>query len=59
VPLVRFSHTRAGETWIQGELPPAAVSASELDRFLGLLVLAATQARGFAAQPPEPQARSR
>lgn len=48
VPFVRFSHTRAGEVWIQGELPPAAVSARELDRFLGLLVLAATQARGFA-----------
>jgi hypothetical protein len=50
VPLVRFSHTRAGETWIQGELPLAAVSAAELDRFLGLLVLAATQARGFASE---------
>jgi hypothetical protein len=46
VALVRFSHTRAGETWIQGELPLVAVSAAELDRLLGLLVLAATQARG-------------
>jgi len=46
VPLVRFSHTRAGETWIQGELPLPAVSAAELDRLLGLLVLTATQARG-------------
>jgi Putative bacterial sensory transduction regulator len=59
VPLVRFSHTRAGETWIQGELPLSAVTASELDRFLGLLVLSATQARGFVAQLSEPQARSR
>jgi hypothetical protein len=58
-PLVRFSQTRAGETWIGGELPLSAVSAAELDRFLGLLVLAATQARAFAAQPPEPEARSR
>jgi hypothetical protein len=57
VPLVRFSHTRAGETWIQGELPLSAVDAAELDRFLGLLVLSATQARGFAQ--PDPQARSR
>jgi hypothetical protein len=32
VPLVRFSHTRAGETWIQGELPLSAVTAAELDR---------------------------
>ena len=45
VPLVRFSHTRAGEAWIQGELPLVAVSPTELDRFLGLLVLCATQAR--------------
>jgi Putative bacterial sensory transduction regulator len=50
VPLVRFSSTRAGETWIQGELPLAAVTPPELDRFLGLLVLTATQARhGLAA----------
>jgi len=51
VPLIRFSHTRAAEVWIQGELPLSAVSASELDRFLGLLVLAATQAREHAGGP--------
>jgi hypothetical protein len=45
VPLVRFSHTRAGEVWRQGELPPAAVTPRELDRFLGLLVRVATEAR--------------
>jgi hypothetical protein len=45
VPLVSFSHTRAGETWIGWDLPLSAVSAPELDRGLGLLVLAATQAR--------------
>jgi hypothetical protein len=45
VPLVRFSHTRAGEAWIQGDLPLSAVTPAELDRFLGLLVLCATQAR--------------
>jgi hypothetical protein len=59
VPLVRFAHTRGGEVWIQGELPLSAVTAAELDRFLGLLVLSATQARGFIAQASEPQARSR
>ncbi len=48
VPLIRFSHTSAGEAWIQGDLPLSAVSAPELDRFLGLLVLAATQAREHA-----------
>jgi hypothetical protein len=45
LPLVRFGQTRAGEVWIHGDLPFAAVGAEALDRFLGLLVLAATQAR--------------
>jgi hypothetical protein len=49
VPLIRFSHTSAGEAWIQGDLPLSAVDPGELDRFLGLLVLAATQAREHAA----------
>jgi putative sensory transduction regulator len=45
VPFLCFAHTRDGEVWIQGELPLSAVSPVELDRFLGLLVLTATQAR--------------
>lgn len=48
VPLVRFSHTRAGEVWLQGELPVAAVDEAQLDRFLGLLVRVATEAREAA-----------
>jgi hypothetical protein len=48
VPFVRFAHTSAGEVWIVGDLPLPAVSAAELDRFLGLLVLSATQARQAA-----------
>lgn len=48
VPFVRFGHTRDGEVWIQGDLPLVAVSPAELDRFLGLLVLSATQARQAA-----------
>lgn len=48
IPFLRFSHTSGGEVWIQGDLPLAAVSAKELDRFLGLLVLSATQAREAA-----------
>jgi hypothetical protein len=48
IPFVRFGHTRDGEVWIQGDLPLTAVSAAELDRFLGLLVLSATQARQAA-----------
>jgi hypothetical protein len=52
LPLVRFSHTRAGETWIGWDLPLPAVSAAQLDRGLGLLVLAATQAREHARSAP-------
>jgi putative sensory transduction regulator len=52
VPYVRFSHTSAGEVWIQADLPLAAVDAAQLDRFLGLLVLTATQARQAAAPAP-------
>jgi Putative bacterial sensory transduction regulator len=48
VPFLRFAHTRDGEVWIQGDLPLTAVSPAELDRFLGLLVLSATQARQAA-----------
>lgn len=51
VPLVSFAQTRGGETWIGGELPLTAVSPAELDRFLGLLVLTATQARQGLAAP--------
>lgn len=52
VPFVRFAHTRESEVWIVGELPLSAVTAAELDRFLGLLVLAAVQAREHAAPRP-------
>lgn len=51
IPFVRFAHTREGEVWIQGDLPLTAVSPAELDRFLGLLVLSATQARQAAPAP--------
>ncbi len=54
IPFVRFGHTRDGEVWIQGDLPLAAVSPAELDRFLGLLVLSATQARQAAPAPAGP-----
>lgn len=51
VPFVRFAHTRDGEVWIQAELPLQAVDPVQLDRFLGLLVLTATQARQAAPAP--------
>lgn len=43
--VVRLAHTGAGDVWIVGDLPQAAVSAAELDRLLGLLVAAATEVR--------------
>jgi hypothetical protein len=48
IPFARFAHTRDGEVWIQADLPLSAVTPVELDRFLGLLVLSATQAREAA-----------
>ena len=45
LPLVRFSQTAAGEVWIEADLPPAAISAAELDRVLGVLVRVAAEAR--------------
>ena len=53
---MRFAHTRDGEVWIQGDLPLVAISPAELDRFLGLLVLSATQARQAAPEPAGAQA---
>jgi len=43
--VVRLAHTGAGDVWIVGDLPAAAVSTTELDRLLGLLVAAATDVR--------------
>ena len=43
--VVRLAHTGAGDVWVVGDLPAAAVSAPELDRLLGLLVAAATDVR--------------
>lgn len=48
LPLVRFSHTGAGDVWVQADLPLAAVSTDQLDGFLGLVVRVATQAREAA-----------
>ena len=43
--VVRLAHTGAGDVWVVGDLPAAAVSPAELDRLLGLLVAAATDIR--------------
>jgi hypothetical protein len=47
--LVRLAHTGAGDVWIIGDLPEQAVTATELDRLLGLLVAAAADVRQRAA----------
>jgi hypothetical protein len=48
LPLVRFSQGRDRRVHIQVDLPPAAVTPAELDRVLGLLVRAASEAREHA-----------
>ena len=55
--LVRFSCTRAGDIWVQAELPVSAVDEREVDRLLGLAVEGALAARHAVAtreQPAEP-----
>lgn len=46
--LVRFSHTGAGDVYVEGALPLETVTEARLDGFLGLLVRVATQAREAA-----------
>jgi len=45
LPHVRFTETRAGDVWVEADLPLEAVTAERLDGFLGLVVRVATQAR--------------
>jgi hypothetical protein len=47
-PLVCFAENQAGEVFVCGELPLAAVDHATLDGFLGLLVASAARAREFA-----------
>lgn len=49
MPLARFTETRAGEVWVEAELPAEVVTEERLDGFLGLVVRLATQARERAA----------
>lgn len=46
--LVRFSATRDGEVWIQGDVGVEAVDARALDRLLGLIVEGALVGRRYA-----------
>lgn len=47
--IVRYAQTGAGAVWVVGDLPAAAVTASELDRLLGVLVSAAADLRRLVA----------
>jgi hypothetical protein len=42
---IRFACTRAGDIWVQADVPAAAVDERQLDRVLGLVVEGAVAAR--------------
>jgi len=52
--IVRFSCTRAGDIWVQADLPVSAVDERLLDRLLGLVVEGAVMARTAMARSGEP-----
>jgi hypothetical protein len=49
--LVRFSCTRAGDIWVQADLPVSAVDERMVDRLLGLVVEGALAARRAMSVP--------
>jgi hypothetical protein len=52
--MVRFSCTRAGDIWVQADLPVSAVDERMVDRLLGLVVEGAVMARTAMASRAEP-----
>jgi hypothetical protein len=46
--IVRFSCTRAGDIWINGDVPVAGLDHAAVDRLLGLIAEGAIFARGYA-----------
>jgi hypothetical protein len=46
--IVRFSCTRAGDIWINGDVPVSGLDAGAVDRLLGLIAEGAIFARGYA-----------
>jgi hypothetical protein len=55
--MIRFSCTRAGDIWVQADLPASAVDEQLLDRLLGLITegaLAARQAMSARGEAEEP-----
>jgi hypothetical protein len=53
--MVRFACTRAGDIWVQAELPAVAVDETQVDRLLGLTVEGAVAARTAMAAREEPE----
>jgi hypothetical protein len=51
--MVRFSCTRAGDIWVQADLPVSAVDERMVDRLLGLVVEGAVMARAAMASRAE------
>jgi hypothetical protein len=51
----RFSCTRAGDIWVQADLPVTAVDERMLDRILGLVVEGAVLARDTVRRMREPE----
>jgi hypothetical protein len=47
---VRFACTSAGDIWVHGDLPAAAVDERSVDRLLGLVVEGAVAARSAMSQ---------
>jgi hypothetical protein len=47
--LVRYTQAADGTVWVEGELPPEAVTAQRLDELLGSVVAAAIVARERAS----------
>jgi hypothetical protein len=54
--LARFACTRAGDIWVQADLPAPAIDDEQLDRLLGLVVEGALSARSYAAALDSPPA---
>jgi hypothetical protein len=48
--MIRFSCTRAGDIWVQADVPVSAVDERMVDRLLGLVVEGAVMARTAMAQ---------
>lgn len=52
--LIRFTCTRAGDIWVQADVPVRAVDDRMVDRLLGLVVEGAVAARVAMARRDEP-----